>query len=90
MWGRQASAARSNGDIGMEALSRANRLERSSFQLRFHSLFDAERAYTFPCDHSGHVDMDALGEFDRINYLYARALVGRVVAAPKVQICPAS
>jgi len=61
-----------------------------TFQLRFHSLVDMKRAFAFPCDAAGRVDMDALGECDRINYLYARTLVGREVAAPKVRICPAS
>ena len=74
----------------MNPSSLADREERSAFQLRFQSLFDAMRVYAFPCDAAGHVDMDALGESDRNDYLYARAVVGREVSVPKVQTCAAS
>jgi len=30
--------------------------EAAQYELRFQSLFDAGRAYAFPCDASGHVD----------------------------------
>lgn len=53
-------------------------------ELRFQSLFDAGRSYAFPCDAAGHVDMDALSETARRNYLYARALIGRELAYPAV------
>jgi hypothetical protein len=56
------------------------------FQLRFQSLFDPGRGFAFPCDAEGHVDMDALSERARNNYLYARAMIGREVATPAV--CP--
>ena len=61
--------------------------ERSDFQLRFQSLFDAERACAFPCDAAGNVDMDALGERVRNLYLYARTVVGREFSIPRVQAC---
>jgi len=64
--------------------------ERRNFQLRFQSLFDAGRAYAFPCDAAGHVDMDALGERARNSYFYARTVVGREFSTPKVQSCTAS
>ena len=32
----------------------------ADFELRFCSLFDAGRGYSFPCDQSGNVDIDAL------------------------------
>lgn len=54
------------------------------FQLRFQSLFNAGRGYVFPCDAQGHVDLDALSESARTNYLYARAMVGRELATPAV------
>lgn len=54
----------------------------SACQLRFVSLFQPGRALSFPCDASGHVDMDALSERARANYLYARAMVGRDYARP--------
>ncbi len=59
--------------------------ERSDFQLRFQSLFNAGRGYAFPCDAAGHVDMDALGERARNSYLYARTVVGREFSLPTVQ-----
>jgi hypothetical protein len=59
-----------------------------SHQLRFRSLFDPGRAYVFPCDAQGHVDMDALSERARANYFYARTVIGREFTVPDVQ--PAS
>ena len=56
------------------------------FELRFQSLLDAERAYAFPCDAKGHVDMDRLSDRALTNYLYARTVVGREVLRPSVQI----
>ena len=55
------------------------------FQLRFLSLFDSGRGYAFPCDGQGRVDLDQLSETARINYLYARAMVGRELASPTVE-----
>ena len=54
------------------------------YELRFQSLFDAGRAYAFPCDAAGHVDMDALSETARENYLYARTVIGREFSIPAV------
>lgn len=59
--------------------------EASGYELRFQSLFNEGRALAFPCDAEGHVDMDALSERARGNYLYARAVVGREYATPAVQ-----
>lgn len=59
--------------------------EPARFELRFQSLFDEGRAYAFPCDASGRVDLDALGATLRINYLYARTLIGRDFAMPAVR-----
>ena len=57
------------------------------YELRFQSLFNEGRALAFPCDAQGHVDMDALSERARGNYLYARAVVGREYATPAVKRC---
>ena len=57
----------------------------NDFQLRFQSLFDPGRGFAFPCDEQGHVDLDALSEKARNNYLYARAVIGREVAMPAVE-----
>jgi len=56
-----------------------------SHQLCFRSLFNPGRAFVFPCDAAGHVDLDALSERARVNYLFARAAVGREFTAPDVQ-----
>ncbi|NML42328.1 hypothetical protein HHL11_01110 [Ramlibacter sp. G-1-2-2] len=55
-----------------------------AFQLRYCSLFDSGRGFSFPCDAAGHVDLDSLSEKARNNYLYARALVGRDFSTPTV------
>lgn len=52
------------------------------FEVRFQCLFNAGRAYTFPCDAQGHVDLDRLSERARHNYFYARTVVGREFAPP--------
>ena len=57
----------------------------AAYELRFKSLFDEGRAYSFPCDVTGTVNMDALSDRARINYLYARAVVGREFSMPAVQ-----
>ena len=55
-----------------------------NYEIRFQSLFNEGRALTFPCDAAGHVEMDALSERARNNYLYARAVVGLEYATPAV------
>ena len=54
------------------------------FEIRFRSLFHEGRGYAFPCDAAGHVNLDALTERGRCNYLFARAMVGREFATPSV------
>jgi len=56
----------------------------AAFQLRFRSLFDEDKQVRCPCDASGHVVMDELSERARNSYLFARAIVGRLFAAPEV------
>jgi len=57
----------------------------TQFELRFLSLFDNGRGFSFPCDPKGQVDLDRLSERARNNYFYARAVVGRELAFPAVQ-----
>ncbi|HEY0825673.1 MAG TPA: hypothetical protein VGD76_17940 [Ramlibacter sp.] len=57
----------------------------SAYQLRFQSLFHSGRGFAFPCDPSGRVDLDRMSERARNNYFYARAMVGRELAAPAVE-----
>lgn len=59
------------------------------FELRFTGLFDRGRGYAFPCDQRGQVDMDAMTERSRANYLFARAMVGNELCAPIVLSVPA-
>jgi hypothetical protein len=54
------------------------------FEIRFRSLFREGRGLAFPCDATGHVDLDALSERGRCNYLFARRMVGREFATPSV------
>jgi hypothetical protein len=54
------------------------------FELRFDSLFHEGRAYSFPCDEAGHVDIDALAPKARLNYFYARTVIGREFSIPAV------
>ena len=56
----------------------------TNYELRFRSLFDTGRGYSFPCDAAGHVDLDKLSERARSNYLFARAVVGQELAVPEV------
>ena len=54
------------------------------YELRFVSLHREGRALVFPCDPSGRVDCDDLTERARINYFYARSMIGRDFALPRV------
>jgi hypothetical protein len=55
------------------------------FELCFHALDDQHCAFTFPCDAAGRVDLDALSDQARRDYLYARALIGSLLARPAVR-----
>lgn len=55
------------------------------FELRFQSLFIEGRGFSFPCNDGGHVEIDTLSERARLNYLYARTVVGREFAVPVVR-----
>lgn len=59
--------------------------QQTQYELRFLCLHGTGRGYAFPCDPQGRVDLDRLSDRARINYLYARAVVGREFAAPAVQ-----
>lgn len=57
------------------------------YELHFESLFQSGRALAFPCDAQGGVQLDALSDRARQNYLFARAVVGRDFASPVVRRC---
>ena len=59
----------------------------AAFELRFRSLFDEGRGYSFPCDAAGQVDLDALSERARNNFFFAHSVIGRDFATPAVQAC---
>jgi hypothetical protein len=61
--------------------------EAPAYELRFRSLFNPGRGFSFACDASGGVDLDALGQRALSNYLYARTVVGREFFTPVVQPC---
>lgn len=56
----------------------------SEFEVRFRSLLRRGFELIFPCDRAGHVDLDALSDRAKTNYLFARAMVGREYASPAV------
>jgi hypothetical protein len=56
------------------------------YELRFTGLFDRGHGFAFPCDAAGHVDLDALSDLVRRNYLYARAVVGREFSLPIIAL----
>jgi hypothetical protein len=57
----------------------------TGYELRFQSLFDTGRGLAFPCDAKGRDDHDAMSERARLNYLYARTVIGREFATPAVR-----
>jgi len=60
----------------------------ASHELLFRSLFDEGRGLVFPCDASGEVPLDAMGERLRCNYYFARSAVGCDFASPVVRRLP--
>lgn len=58
---------------------------RNQYQLRYRSFFHPGRGFAFPCDAGGRVDMDTLSDRARLNYLYARAMVGKELQYPAVE-----
>jgi hypothetical protein len=55
-----------------------------SFEVWFESLFNNGRGLAFPCDEAGHVDINSLSERGRSNYFFARTMLGREYATPRV------
>jgi hypothetical protein len=60
----------------------------TAYELRFSCLFNEGRGLAFPCDAQGHVDIDALSERARINYLFARTVIGREFSIPAIRPSP--
>ena len=66
------------------ARGRSHNLAESSsrYVLRFCPLTDDGHALAFPCNERGQVDIDGLSERAKLNYLYARTVVGRQFSMP--------
>ena len=59
------------------------------FPLSFRSLFHSGRGFAFLCDEGGRVNLDEMPEKARLNYFFARAMVGRDFAPPAVEMVAA-
>jgi len=55
-----------------------------AYLIRFPSLFQNGRGMAFPCDSNGTVNIDELTERGRLNYFFARAMIGRDFGFPIV------
>lgn len=54
------------------------------YHICFQSLKDEALALEFPCDAEGRVELDGLSDRARMNYLFARAVVGCEFRRPAV------
>jgi hypothetical protein len=59
----------------------------ATHEIRYQPLSGRGPELAFPCDARGKVELDALSDRARNNYLYARAVVGRVYASPAILRC---
>jgi hypothetical protein len=55
------------------------------YELRYTDLLDPGRGLAFSCDVRGHVDMEGLSDRELLNYLFARALVGKQLSLPTIR-----
>jgi len=55
-----------------------------AFELRFRHLFKPGRAFAFPCDAEGKVDLGGMSERCRNSYFHVRTVVGSEVDVPRV------
>lgn len=56
----------------------------TGFEVRYLPLTAGHHSLSFPCDGGGHVDLNALSKRALSDYLFARALVGRVFSPPQI------
>jgi hypothetical protein len=56
----------------------------AAYELRYYSLLQQDRMLAFPCDKEGHVDIDGLDSRERLDYFYARTVIGREFRRPVV------
>lgn len=65
-------------------MSHPNLQAAAMFEVRYLPLTADHRCLSFPCDDCGHVDLNALSKRALSDYLFARALVGRMYGPPQV------
>jgi hypothetical protein len=70
--------------ISLSIAASSNTPQLLEHELRYESLFREGHGFSFPCDETGRVNLDALSDRARNNYLFARAMVGRDLAMPQV------
>ena len=58
----------------------------AGFRLHFRPLPPASRDYAVPCDAQGQVDLDALTDQARLDYFFARTVIGRQFAMPALEL----
>ena len=68
-------------------MSQSPRMSAARYEIRYMPLSGRSPELSFPCDARGQVELDALSDRARNNYLYARAVVGLEYAAPAVLPC---
>ncbi len=56
------------------------------YELRFTSLFNRGRGFSFPCDAAGEVVIDSLSDRARVSYQQARGDVGVELSDPVVGV----
>ncbi|HKP78738.1 MAG TPA: hypothetical protein VJU34_06400 [Phenylobacterium sp.] len=54
------------------------------YRICFQPLKDEWEALEFPCDSEGRVELDGLNERQRIQYLFARAVIGCEFGRPAI------
>ena len=54
------------------------------YNIRFESIRKERLALEFPCDAEGRVELDGLNDGARIDYLFARAVVGGEFRSPSI------
>jgi len=59
-------------------------VDERNYELRYTGLFNAGRGYAFPCNEVGVVDIDRLTTRGRLNYFYARVVVGTELSMPSI------
>ena len=62
--------------------------EEPTHLLHFEPLTAGDAGLDIPCDPSGRVGLDALGDKLRNDYFFARTLIGRLFAAPTIRHVP--